>query len=337
MTKNVENEISMKMYLLGELTESERQVLEERLMTSNECFGELSIAEDRLVDEYLMGRLSAREKDKFNDYFLCTPERRQKLRFSRSLHRYVLANAEKPQTLWSWPGFLPVLRFPQRVMEWSLAAALSVIVGGGSWSIITIQRLEHVLKQVQNQPAVLAKQSQDLQQQLAQLRARNDQLASELRLQKEQGEALEQAALKASPPPRSALSMVSFALAPGLVRDMEGGKKFTIPAGVNWVQLQLGLVGDDYERYQAVLRNAAGNEIWNQSTPKIKTPKDIPIVVLTLPAKLLPHGDYILKLSGIAAGGDPEDVARYTFRVKNKLQDALRDTHKLKLLWLAQR
>ena len=55
MTKNVENEISMKMYLLGELTEAERQVLEERLMTSNECFGELSIAEDRLVDEYLMG------------------------------------------------------------------------------------------------------------------------------------------------------------------------------------------------------------------------------------------------------------------------------------------
>jgi cell division protein FtsB len=264
-----------------------------------------------------MGRLSAREKDKFNDYFLCTPERRQKLRFSRSLHRYVLANAEKPQTLWSWPGFLPVLRFPQRVMEWSLAAALSVIVGGGSWSIITIQRLEHVLKQVQNQPAVLAKQSQDLQQQLAQLRARNDQLASELQRQEEQREVLERAALSASPPPRSALSMVSFALTPGGVRDMQGTQgmqKVTIPPSANWVRLQLDIGTGDYKRYQAALLKD-GKEIPSQITPRIKTEDAIEVLV---PAKLLPHGDYILKLSGIPASGDPEDIGSYCFRVLHK-------------------
>jgi cell division protein FtsB len=317
MTKNVENEISMKMYLLGELTEAERQVLEERLMTSNECFGELSIAEDRLVDEYLMGRLSAREKDKFNDYFLCTPERRQKLRFSRSLHRYVLANAEKPQTLWSWPGFLPVLRFPQRIMEWSLAGALSLIMLGGSWVTFRIQRLEQLLELVRSQQTVPGGQQQDLQQQLAQLRGRNDQLASELQRQEEQREVLERAALRASPPPRSALSMVSFALTPGGTRDTQGTQgmqKVTIPPSANWVRLQLDIGTGDYKRYQAVLLKD-GKEIPSQITPRIKTEDAIEALV---PAKLLPHGDYILKLSGIPASGDPEDIGSYTFRVLHK-------------------
>jgi hypothetical protein len=317
MTKNVENEISMKMYLLGELTESEQQVLEERLMTSNECFGELSIAEDRLVDEYVMGRLSAREKDKFNDYFLCTPERRQKLRFSRSLHRYVLANAEKPQTLWSWPGFLPVLRFPQQVMEWSLAAALSVIVAGGSWSIITTQRLEHVLEQARNQATASFELSQDLQEQLSQLHKRNEQLASELQRQEDQNDTLEQAVLRVSPPQRSALSMISFALTPGLVRSMEGTQgmqKVTIPPGADWVRLQLDLGTGDYKRYQAILHKD-DKEIWSQITPRIQTEHAIEALV---PAKILPHGDYILKLCGIPASGEPEHIESYCFRVLHK-------------------
>ena len=319
MTKNVENEISMKTYLLGELTESEQQVLEERLMTSNECFGELLIAEDRLIDEYLDGRLSTFEKQRFNDYFLCTPERRQKLRFSRSLHRYVLTNAEKRQTLWSWPGFLTVLRVPQRLMEWSLAGALSLIMLGGSWLTFRIQRLEQVLELVRSQQAVPGGQQQDLQQQLAQLRGRNNQLAGELRLQKEQRAELEHqwAALKASRLQHSSSSMVAFALTAGGVRDTQGTqgmRKVTIPPGANWVRLQLDLGTGDYQRYQAVLQKD-GKEIWSQITPRIKTEDAIEALV---PAKILPHGDYILKLSGIPTSGEPEDIASYTFRALPK-------------------
>src|SRR5882672_7850251 len=81
MTENIEHEISMKQYLLGELTESEQQELEEQLMTRSECFELLLIAEDELVDECLHGTLLAREEERFNDYFLRTPERRHKLRF----------------------------------------------------------------------------------------------------------------------------------------------------------------------------------------------------------------------------------------------------------------
>ena len=313
MTENVENEISMKQYLLGELTEAEQQQLEERLMTSSECFELLLIAEDELVDEYVRGTLSAREQERFNDYFLCTPERRQKLTFSRSLQKYILNKADRPGPVWAWPSFLAFLRAPDPIMGWSLAAALLLIVFVGSWSTLKIWRLQH-------QPMVPAGREQDLQRQLAQLHERNDQSNRELQRQQNQRAALEQelAALKTSTSQHSSPSMIAFALTPGMVRDMEGMKKVAIPAGTMWVQLQLDLGADDYNRYDAVLQKAEGDEIWNQSTPKVKMKGNIEVVVLTLPAKLLPHGDYILKLSGMTTRGNLEDIDKYYFRVLEK-------------------
>ena len=45
---------------------------------------------------------------------------------------------------------------------------------------------------------------------------------------------------------------------------------------------------------------------------------DTEAVVLGVPAKLLPHGDYALKLSGMTASGGLEDVGKYHFRVVQK-------------------
>ena len=42
------------------------------------------------------------------------------------------------------------------------------------------------------------------------------------------------------------------------------------------------------------------------------------MVVLTLPAKLLSRGDYILKLSGMTTSGNLEDASKYYFRVLEK-------------------
>ncbi len=319
MTESLEHDISLKKYLLGELTESRQQDLEEQLMTSNECFEKLLVAEDKLVDEYVRGTLSAREEARFNDCFLCTPERNLMLRFSRSLHKYLLTNGERPRTLWSWPKFSGLQLLAHRVVECSLAAALSLIVLGGSWLTFRIHHLEQALEQVRNQPMAPAGQPQDSQRQLAQLREHNDQLARDLQLHKEQRSELERqlATLKASPLRHSSSSMVAFALIPGRVRDIGAMNKLTIPTGANWVQLQLALGSGDYNRYQAVLLQE-NHEISTWTTPKIKTADNVEAVVLTLPAQLLPHADYILKLSGIPANGDPEEIGSYSFRVLQK-------------------
>ena len=186
MTEKVESDISMKRYLLGELTEPEQQGLEERLMTSNEFFEELLIAEDELVDEYLQGTLSPREQEKFNDHFLCTPERQNKLRFARSLRRYVSTHAERPQKAWAWPISFSFLRASYAIRGWSMATALLMVVLGGSWLSVRTQLLQRGLEQARVQQATPAAGQQELQQQVAQLRERNDQLTRELQEQQRQ-------------------------------------------------------------------------------------------------------------------------------------------------------
>src|SRR5262245_57658960 len=141
MSANVETEISMKRYLLGELADSRQQELEEEVMTSNECFHRLLVAEDELADEYLGGTLSLREQEKFDNYFLCARQRRRKLRFLRSLRRYISSHGT--QTVWRWPAFLTFRAFPRPILEGSLAAALSFMALGGSWVTFRIQHLDH--------------------------------------------------------------------------------------------------------------------------------------------------------------------------------------------------
>jgi len=320
MTERIESDISMKRYLLGELTEPEQQELEERLMTSNECFEQLLVAEDELVDEYLRGALSTREQEKFNNHFLCTPERHEKLRFARSLQRYVSAHFERPRTLQARSPFFSFLRASYAIRGWSMATALLLLVLGGSWLSVRVHLLQRGLEQARKQHVTPAAPQQELQQQLAQLREQKDQLASKLEQQHKQSVALEQelVALKASTPQHLSSSMVAFALTPGLVRDMEGGKKLTIPAGTSWVQLQLDLGTGEYKRYRAMLQTPEGEEIWSQSTPKVRVKGDNEAIVLTLPASLLPRGDYILKLSGTPGSSGFEDVANYSFKVARK-------------------
>ena len=199
-----------------------------------------------------------------------------------------------------------------------MATALLMIVLGGSWLSVRVQLLQRTLEQVRKEPAIPATAQQELQQQVAQLRKHNDQLASQLKRQEEQSTALEQelAALQSSTSRQPLSSMVAFALIPGRVRDIAGMNKVVIPTGAKWVQLQLDLEMGDYERYQAVLRNAAGEEIWSQSAPRGRVPGVNEAVVL--PAALLSHGDYILKLSGIDAHGKLEDMATYQFTLARK-------------------
>ena len=85
-------------YLLGISDQPEQVMIEERLLRDMKFYEELLIAEDDLVDEYLAGELSSTQRDSFENNFLVTPERLQKLRFARGLNRYVAKAADAGST-----------------------------------------------------------------------------------------------------------------------------------------------------------------------------------------------------------------------------------------------
>jgi tetratricopeptide (TPR) repeat protein len=91
MNQTINEEEAIKQYLLGRLPEDEKTRLEERLLTDDDFFERLNLAEDELIDEYLAGELDAENRQRFDKHFLAAPERQRKVRFSMALRKYVSA------------------------------------------------------------------------------------------------------------------------------------------------------------------------------------------------------------------------------------------------------
>ena len=127
---------TIKQYLLGNLEETRKTQLEERLLNDAELFEELLIAEDELVDHYVAGRLSVDEKVRFESHFSVTPDRVRKIQFGRTFQKYLEINhsAELPLAL------KPVNRFqlwPMRpVIAFSLLVVACLASLGLYWGLI---------------------------------------------------------------------------------------------------------------------------------------------------------------------------------------------------------
>jgi hypothetical protein len=122
----------LRQYLLGRLSGSARENLERRVLNEAEVNDEVQAMEDELIDQYLRGRLNARERKQFESYFLIPEERQRKLRFGRTLRRYldslprVKANQDSKSTWvrFSWLEARPVL-----------VASLLLVIGLGVLSV----------------------------------------------------------------------------------------------------------------------------------------------------------------------------------------------------------
>src|SRR5947207_2882679 len=120
MTPNPEVQERIRRYLLGQLTDGELEETEQDLLTKEELLEELLMVEDDLIDEYLAGELSRDERVQFEQHFLATPERHDKLKFGRAFEKYLsskvaVASVAKPKTArtrWTWtqPFFSSPLR-----------------------------------------------------------------------------------------------------------------------------------------------------------------------------------------------------------------------------------
>ncbi|MCM3874090.1 MAG: hypothetical protein ND895_25660, partial [Pyrinomonadaceae bacterium] len=145
---------TIRLYLLGRLDQAARDQVEERLLTDEPFYDELLIAEDELTDQYLTNGLSGEELLSFESHFLLAPERRQKLRFARSLRRYVnqatgthapeddsasfvsdpLQPRSKKRSVLS---FLPI---QNPIVAYSLAAVFLFAIIGISWSVLNLRQ-----------------------------------------------------------------------------------------------------------------------------------------------------------------------------------------------------
>jgi hypothetical protein len=140
---------TIREYLLGRLPSEHQAQFEERLLTSDEVFEELVIVEDELIDEYLREELPASDRESFESHFIAAPEHLTKLRFARTLRKYLAAEGSKYEVATDeriadvpplqairpaprWLGFLPI-RSP--IYGYAMVAAVVLVAVGVSWIV----------------------------------------------------------------------------------------------------------------------------------------------------------------------------------------------------------
>jgi hypothetical protein len=320
---------------MGDLSEQEQEQVERRLISQDDYFEELLIAEEELTDDFVGGRLPESESVKFRRHFLSVPELQQEVLFAKALRMHAAEHARRaaPQShVERPPPLLATLTafFRRPAVGFALAAALLIAVCAAAWMAAQNGRLRTRVEQLQARteatPAPPPSTPQPgLREELAAERERGEQLAARLSREQEQRAEAErklEEVRRQQPRPRteqpSGSSFVAMlTLSPSLVRGSGPGlKRISAPPGGGRVLVRLELAADNYTAYRATLKTVEGGELLSLSNLRALGEGNGRAVVLTLPAaKLAAGGDYQILLSGKAAGGGYEDVGTYNFRV----------------------
>ena len=69
----------LEQYLLGELSPTQQDDLETAYFDDDELFSQLATAEDRLIEDYCQNRLNPAKRERFEKFYLNTPQRRRRV------------------------------------------------------------------------------------------------------------------------------------------------------------------------------------------------------------------------------------------------------------------
>jgi hypothetical protein len=302
-----------KRYLLGTLSDQERDQLELEYFSDNAEFDEVEIAEDDLVDDYVRGRLSAADRGQFEKVISSSPRLLKRVEFAKLLSQRTAAATPAPVAIPQRKTWRERFSFHQPASLAFGFGVLLIMLGGlvvfGAWLQVR-QRSEAIA----NREASLEERRRQLEQQAAEKQASNEKWASELRTYETQIKEREQAAQDVIENPSSGLVAQLF-LQPGGTRGEGENSEAKLTRNTSQIRFTLDLTDSDSPRYRATILTPDAKVI---SKPRILTPRKTrsgAFLVFELPAKTLSAGDYQIKVEGLTASGESESRYDYQFRL----------------------
>jgi hypothetical protein len=349
MKQDVEEDIAIRRYLMGDLQPDEQLLVEERLFLDNEYFQMRQAIEDDLIDEYLYGEFSPDERERFEKHFLSTPERHEALKIAEALKHYISTNSlpeATPSTVVAQPPSSPpkvkslaFLRGGAHSMwRLPLAASLIAITIFALWLVVRVRRPANRQNPIQAQqplsketeeasnPTRNSQQERNPQSNTDSLPAQGE-YAEKREKPESEGERTQmsegnnQARQPAPSGKETPAHVYSFALIPGgIARGGGGGEgdttKLELRSGTGYANLQLLLLsGGDFHTYRAVLLTDNDKPIRNWAGLKSTTGDSGKFVSIKLPTRLLRRETYHVKLSGDSSGGEIREISTYYFDV----------------------
>jgi anti-sigma factor RsiW len=309
-----------KRYLLGILSEDERNRFEQRYFSDNAIFEEVEIAEDDLVDRYVRGELTDDDRHLFEQALSNSPRLNDRIEFARLLsHKTaspVTARQPKVEPV-SKPWFWQRLFAPeQQSVRLAFGFAILVFIIGGTVIVTSWRNLRQQSAGLAARDAELKRRNEEANRRISELQARNEQRASDLQKQAEDLEAQRQSIQEQLGSSDHLENLVaSLTLQPGATRSADTRSEFTLNEKFATLSLKLPLIDSDYSRYRAVVLTPDRKPV---SKPRTLTPKNTPsgkFLTLSLPLKNISPGDYFVQLEGIVDSGKTEPVNEYPFRI----------------------
>lgn len=295
----------MRRYLLGDLPESETNALEAEILRDDEKFEQMWELENRLVDDYVRGRLTPPDRARFERHYQASPIHRQRVAVARKLVDE--ADASRPAVV-SWGARLSE-KLGFSLLSWQSALAVGVVLFAMSslWLFLDRSHLRRSQEQLRVENQSLQNREQVLSQKLATAQQESQRLESEIvSLLAEQN-------VNAQPPQQP--TIFSLLLSPLLVRSDGAPQTVIPPPQTDLIRLQMAVDRDKAGRFQVSISTVEGRRVWEQQIRPGDGLSKNSIISAVIPGGKLPVGDYILTLSEINSTDEVQELNRYFFRV----------------------
>lgn len=303
------SEDPIRRFLLGRLSPAERSTFEAHLFADDRLEAQVRLAEFDLADDYGFGRLTAADREAFEQNFLLSAERKRTLHVSTALRdRFASAasvTTTVPDSAKASIGERLRLLFGlnQRAWRFAFGVAILVILVGSVWLLVKEPRIKEAFKaSIFNRrrpvPAPSAPRMAG--------HADNTSSAPE-----------HQTTSSAMPPhePTASPAIVSLDLFPDATRNGDKFPSINLPKGEHdLVRLQLTLKPNQAGAYRAELMTIDAQSIFSSQSLQ-STDTAAGEIAFDVPAALLKTGDYQVKL-GRADDGSKGSVTSYYFRAR---------------------
>jgi len=310
-------------YLLGELSESEAERLEQIYFTDDALFERFLSVKDELLDAYARGDLKGKKLERFEEHYLSTGPRRQRVAEASDLIRVASTAATKTVVAQEESGFANRRRFP----GWQLlarnlplhpvmsrvglvAALLAIIVGG--WIVISqVQNWvakrptgEQAKNENANQPAVPSPTSNlnGSQEQASSSPSPSPSIKPEI---------------APKPAPLTSVQVASLTLLPVSTRETGSANSLNLGKDQRVVRLSLVLSDAGYDGFDVSVRTVDGQQVFRRRGLKSSSSATGRTLTITFDASLLSRQDYIATVVGRRKNQEPSTVGEYYFRVQH--------------------
>src|SRR5262249_38840822 len=264
----IENQLIVQ-YLLGALSESETERLDELSITDERFAESLRMAEHELIDAYVQGELGSDDLQRFNASYLAQAPQRDRVAFAQALQEWTAKDTASESVRVSEPAphgaWFSWLFDPQRVaLRWAALAAAVILLFTAGMFIVQNLRSRSRLRAEQ------ARREQILQGEPQSPRPANSNTENGLaRLPDEQKQrGAEPPNAKATPSP--AARVVAFSLA-APTRGAGQIRTVSLPPDAGLVKIGLELEAD-FPVYRVQLLDSAGRQtLWRSPNLKPQT------------------------------------------------------------------